>query len=94
MDLFYETREGKLIKFNCQIGHSFSPESLTEAHTDALERALWIAIRTLNERSAIHEALAQQQRELENTPLAERLAETASSASHDVKLIREVLDRL
>ena len=45
MDLFYETREGKLIKFNCQIGHSFSPESLTEAHTDALERALWIAIR-------------------------------------------------
>ena len=90
----YETREGKLIKFNCQIGHSFSPESLTEAHTDALERALWIAIRTLNERIAIHEALAQQQRELENTLLAERLAETASSASHDVKLIREVLDRL
>jgi len=26
----YETREGKLIKFNCQIGHSFSLESLTE----------------------------------------------------------------
>jgi hypothetical protein len=49
---------------------------------------------TLNERIAIHEALAQQQRELENTLLAERLAETASSASHDVKLIREVLDRL
>jgi len=40
MDLFYETREGKLIKFNCQIGHSFSPESLTEVHTDTLERAL------------------------------------------------------
>ena len=50
----YETREGKLIKFNCQIGYSFSPESLT----DALERALWIAVRTLNERVAIHEALA------------------------------------
>jgi two-component system chemotaxis response regulator CheB len=90
----YETREGKLVKFSCQIGHSFSPESLTAAHADALERALWIAVRTLNERIAIHEALAQQQRELENTLLAERLAETASSASHDVKLIREILDRL
>jgi two-component system chemotaxis response regulator CheB len=90
----YETRESKLIKFNCQIGHSFSSESLTDAHTDALERALWIAVRTLNERVAIHEALAQQQRQLENTRLAERLAETASSASHDVKLIREILDRL
>jgi hypothetical protein len=44
--------------------------------------------------NAIHEALAQQQREVKNTLLAERLAETASSASHDVKLIREILDRL
>ena len=90
----YETREGKLIEFNCQIGHSFSPESLTAAHTDALERALWIAVRTLNERIAIHEGLAQQQQQLENTHLAERLSETASSASHDVKLIREILERL
>jgi two-component system, chemotaxis family, protein-glutamate methylesterase/glutaminase len=90
----YETRDGTLIKFSCQIGHSFSPESLTAAHTDALERALWIAVRTLNERVAIHEALAQKQQELENTELAERLAETASSASHDVRLIREILDRL
>jgi two-component system chemotaxis response regulator CheB len=90
----YETREGTLIKFNCQIGHSFSPESLTVAHTDTLERALWIAVRTLNERVAINEALAQKQLELKNTHLAERLAETASGASHDVKLIREILDRL
>jgi MoCo/4Fe-4S cofactor protein with predicted Tat translocation signal len=90
----YETREGTLIKFNCQIGHSFSPESLTAAHTDTLERALWIAVRTLNERVAINEALAQKQLELKNTHLAERLAETAGSASHDVKLIREILDRL
>ena len=43
---------------------------------------------------AINEALAQQQRELENTPLADRLAETASSAAHDVKLLREILERL
>lgn len=90
----YETREGKLTKFDCQIGHSFSPESLTTAHTDALERALWIAVRALNERVAIHEALAQRQQELEKTHLAERLAETASSASHDVQLIREILRRL
>ena len=89
----YETREGKLIKFNCQIGHSFSPESLTAAHTDALERALWIAVRALNERVAINEALAQQH-EAENPKLSQRLAETASSAAHDVKLIREILERL
>lgn len=88
----YEEREGKLLNFHCQVGHSFSPESLTAAHTDALERALWIAIRTLNERIAINEALAQ--RQLNDPALSRRLAETASRAAEDVARLREILERL
>jgi two-component system chemotaxis response regulator CheB len=90
----YESREGKLARFSCQVGHSFSPESLTASHTDALERALWIAVRTLNEKVAMHEALAQQHANLQNKEMAQRLTETAASAAHDVKLIREILDRI
>jgi two-component system chemotaxis response regulator CheB len=90
----YECREGELVKYNCQIGHNFSPESLSESHTDALERALWIAMRTLNERIAIHEALAEQHKHQKNSDLAKRLIETALGAAHHVKMIREILDRL
>lgn len=90
----YARRNGELVQFGCQVGHVFSPESLSEAHSDALERALWIAVRTLNERIAIHEALAEKQRGLKNDSLADRLAETAAGAAHDANLIREILNRL
>ena len=90
----YEEKAGRLVKFNCQIGHSFSPESLTEAHSEALERALWIAIRTLNERIAIHEALMREHEAKKNFDLARRMEETAKSASDDVTMIREILDRI
>lgn len=88
----YECREGRVMKFACQVGHSFSAESLTVAHSDALDRALWIAVRTLNERIAIHEALAERSKEIPKTAM--RQTEAAASAAHDVKLIREIIERL
>jgi len=90
----YEIKQGEVTNYTCQVGHSFSPEHLSTAHSEALERALWIAVRTLNERVAIHEALAAQQEEQKNKTLARRLAETASSAASDVKLLHEILNRL
>jgi len=46
----FEVRNGKLTRFHCLVGHTFSPNSLTEAHSNALQRAIWKGIRTLNER--------------------------------------------
>src|SRR5215470_8883330 len=47
----YEVKDGELAHFQCFVGHSFSPESLSEQHTEALERALWTAIRKLKDAS-------------------------------------------
>jgi two-component system, chemotaxis family, protein-glutamate methylesterase/glutaminase len=47
----YEVKDGELALFECFVGHRFSPESLSEQHTDALERALWTAVRKLKERA-------------------------------------------
>jgi hypothetical protein len=48
------------------VGHRFSPQSLGEEHTEALERALWPAIRKLKETfrasSASTEAETEQRR--------------------------------
>jgi two-component system chemotaxis response regulator CheB len=82
--------KGKLTQWICAVGHTFSPESLTEAQTDALERVLWMAVRTLNER-------AQVQRQATGRSagaLRERLQERAEATAQDVELIRSILDRL
>src|SRR5205823_10755347 len=49
----YEVREGNLARFQCFVGHAFSPESLSDEHTEALQRALWTAMRTRKERTAV-----------------------------------------
>src|SRR5262249_31941525 len=53
----YEVTDGELAQFQCFVGHRFSPESLSEQHTEALERALWTAIRKLKERVVLHQNL-------------------------------------
>jgi two-component system chemotaxis response regulator CheB len=90
----YELKEGKLAHFHCFLGHAFSSESLTEQHTEALERALWIAMRTLKERSVLHQNLIARKRNNGEEELLQRLSESVAGADRDAKLLREILDRI
>jgi two-component system, chemotaxis family, protein-glutamate methylesterase/glutaminase len=53
-----ESEEGGLVRFACQVGHAYSPESLVEHQGDALESALWQALRTLEERADLLDKMA------------------------------------
>jgi two-component system chemotaxis response regulator CheB len=90
----YEVTNGQLAHFQCFVGHKFSPESLSETHTEALERALWTASRKLKERVVLHEKLAQRKRNKGEEELYKRLEESVSTAKEDLKLLREILERI
>jgi two-component system chemotaxis response regulator CheB len=49
----WETQEGNLARFRCRTGHEFSPESLVAEQSDHVERALWAALRALEEKAAM-----------------------------------------
>src|SRR5207248_677381 len=82
----FEIKDGKLIQFHCLVGHTFSPLSLSAAHADALERALWITIRMLRERLSFQQVLAHKQ---PNGPQREptRLAEEMATIERDITLL-------
>jgi two-component system chemotaxis response regulator CheB len=42
------------VRFECQAGHGWSPESLLAAQAAGIERALWAAVLRLEERSRLH----------------------------------------
>jgi len=90
----YEVKDGELTSFECFVGHRFSPESLSEQHTDALERALWTAIRKLKERVVLHQNLMEQKRNKAEQELFKRLEESVTTAKNDLKLLREILERI
>lgn len=85
----YEVKEGKLVQFRCIIGHAYSPYSLDAAHVDALERAIWVAIRTLKERLNVQRVLAA---EVEGTE--QGTEEYIEAIEHDIALLEQIQQRL
>jgi two-component system, chemotaxis family, protein-glutamate methylesterase/glutaminase len=91
----YEVKDGERTQFQCFVGHRFSPESLSEQHAEALERALWTAIRKLKERVVLHKELVQRKkRNKGETELMKRLEESVVIAESDIRLLREILERI
>ena len=101
--VLFERREGLLERFECSVGHVFSIESLSSAQADALENALWAAVRSLEDRAALLMRLAvggRERRQLRSavassdTPVRRssgraRSAETIQSSSDDRAIAAE-----
>jgi two-component system chemotaxis response regulator CheB len=90
----YEEKSGAMAHFMCHVGHSFSPESLSEIHKEALERALWQAMRTLNERITLHQQFIRRQRNAGEETLLKRFEDSLASAERDVELLRDIIARI
>jgi two-component system chemotaxis response regulator CheB len=90
----YETKEGEIAHFMCHVGHSFSPMALSEAHKEVLERALWTAVRTLNERVMMHRQFLRRERNASEEILFRRFQESAAGAERDVELLRDIISRI
>jgi two-component system chemotaxis response regulator CheB len=85
-------KDGKLKQWHCHLGHRFTLSSFTEAHADAVERAVWVALRKLRERQVINDQLSH---DSANSPhVRKRFGENAAAAAYDIKLLEEVLARL
>ncbi|MEH1838388.1 MAG: chemotaxis protein CheB [Nostoc sp.] len=89
--ILWEAEEGNLLRFRCRTGHAFSAKSLLATQSDAIEDALWLALRALEEKASLSHRMASRM-EARNLPLAaQRLKEEAHSALERSALIREVL---
>ncbi|MDQ2686599.1 MAG: chemotaxis protein CheB, partial [Armatimonadota bacterium] len=87
----WEVQEGDLIRFRCRVGHAYSPDSLVAAQSEALEEALWIAMRSLEENAALSDRLAERAQGRGHGLAAERFGEQAQDARHRASIIRQAL---
>jgi two-component system chemotaxis response regulator CheB len=90
----FPDQQGTPGQLACLVGHSFAPENLSEAHREALERALLTTMRLLQERAGIHRHLASVKYHGSNCALKERFQESAEATTKDVALLREILERI
>ncbi len=89
-----ESEESGVVRFACQVGHAYSPESLVEQQGDALESALWQALRTLEERADLLRRMAKRsdRRGLGDAGL--RMSRKAAAVTAHAAEIRNTILRL
>jgi two-component system, chemotaxis family, protein-glutamate methylesterase/glutaminase len=87
----WEADEHNLLRFRCRVGHVYSPESMIAAQTDEVDRALWVALRTLEERAAMAYRLAERGRERDQRWVDQTFTARARETEQEAARIRELL---
>ncbi len=89
--VLWEVNNETLIRFRCRTGHAYSADSLLAAQSDALEAALWTALRALEESASLARRLHERAK-LRGHHLAEaRFAEQARESDERAQTISHVL---
>jgi two-component system chemotaxis response regulator CheB len=87
----WEADERGVVRFRCRVGHIYSPESMLAAQTDSVDRALWIALRSLEERAALTHRLAERARTRNHDWVARAFADRAHAADEHAAVVRDLL---
>lgn len=88
----YAWRNERAETFDCLVGHRWSPQSLIEGHSASVERALWLAIRSLEERGRLTAALADRARERGHVLSARQFDTAAEEARRSADVLREAVN--
>jgi two-component system chemotaxis response regulator CheB len=87
----WELDEGGLLRFRCRIGHIYSPDSLLEQQADTVDRALWAARRSLQERAASCRKLSTQAVARGHHGSAEQFLKRAEEIDGHAVVLRDVI---
>jgi two-component system chemotaxis response regulator CheB len=85
----WKVGDGGTAMYRCSIGHALSARKLLEEQADEVERALWVAVRTLDERATMLSSIARHAEERARSSDRER--DAASEAKAQAELLRSFL---
>jgi two-component system chemotaxis response regulator CheB len=87
----YEISDGAAVRFRCRVGHAYSEDAMLSAQGESVERALWTALRALEERSALLRKLAKSAERRGQRAIALMFRNRGEQVEDDVKAIHDVI---
>ncbi len=87
----WEFKYGDLVRYRCRTGHAFSFESMMAEHAEAVETALWVAVRTLEEKADLMRHMAEHAQERTTPERQQHYQKQQVKAKENADIIRELL---
>jgi two-component system chemotaxis response regulator CheB len=87
-----EVREGDVLRFRCRVGHAYTSHTMLEAQGDAIERALWTAVRQLEERTVLIQKLASSARERGHEGVAAIFDDRSVALGRESQVLRQLIE--
>lgn len=87
----WEMDDSSVKRYRCHVGHGYTAESLLADQSDALEKALWVALRTLEERANMLRKMANDEHSRSRASTSLHYGTRAREAEEHAANIRNVL---
>jgi two-component system chemotaxis response regulator CheB len=87
----WEVREGEMLRYLCHVGHGYTSEALLSEHSERVERALWSAVRILEENASINRRMAKAMDDKGVERSKERFEDYAIEREQNANVLREIL---
>ena len=87
----FEVEDGGLPRFRCRVGHGWGHESLQVAQDEEVERALYAALRALEDKAALSRRVAESALAVGGAGVAARARRSARAALDSAGVLRRLL---
>jgi two-component system, chemotaxis family, protein-glutamate methylesterase/glutaminase len=87
----FQLEEGNLVRYRCRVGHAWSADSLLARQAVDLEGALWVALRSLEEKAALNAKLGERANGQGHDRTAARFNENVQEALGAAELVRQLI---
>lgn len=81
----------RVLRFRCRVGHAWSSASLLTQQASAVETALWMAMRSMEERAVLTNDMSQRAAERGHRRTAEMFDAQSSESHRAARLVRGLL---
>jgi two-component system chemotaxis response regulator CheB len=89
--VLWEMDGEELLRFRCRVGHAYTASSLGVEQVEAVEGALWAAMRALEEGASLARRMAENAAKGKRTRLEQRYRERAEAKMQQAEVLRKLI---